>query len=97
MWNEQQGQCGLIDLREVWWRIPLYLFCSATVLGQYRFPVRHYWRGLIVQLAAYEVQYEVQLYVLRTNEVARHGCVDSSFRTSELWASLILLKYRKDT
>ena len=29
------------------------------MLGQYRFPVRHYWRGLTVQLVAYEAQYEL--------------------------------------
>ena len=44
------------------WRIPLYLLCSASALGQYRFPVVHYWRGLIVQLVAYEVQYQLLLY-----------------------------------
>jgi hypothetical protein len=66
MWLQQAEQCGLVDLNAVWWRVPLYLLCSASVLGQYRFPVRHYWRGLIVQLAAYEVQYEIQKCVLTT-------------------------------
>lgn len=51
-----------IPLDEKWWRIPLYLLCSAAVLGQYRLPIRHYWRGLVVQLVAYEVQYELQKY-----------------------------------
>jgi len=41
------------------WRIPLYLLCSVAVLGQYRLPVDQYWRGLIVMLVAYEVQYSV--------------------------------------
>ncbi len=41
-----------------WWRIPLYLACSVFVLGQYRLPIAQYWRALIVQLVAYEVQYE---------------------------------------
>jgi hypothetical protein len=36
--------------------------CAQSVLGQYRFPVRHYWRALVVQLAAYEVQYELQWF-----------------------------------
>ena len=42
-----------------WWRIPLYLACSVFVLGQYRLPIAQYWRALIVQLVAYEVQYKV--------------------------------------
>ena len=58
-WIQQNDNCGLIALDEKWWRIPLYLLCSASVLGQYRMPIRFYWRGLLVQLAAYEVQYQV--------------------------------------
>lgn len=65
MWLQQAEQCGLIDLDAVWWRVPLYLLCSASVLGQYRFPVRHYWRGLTVQLAAYETQYQLQKCALQ--------------------------------
>ncbi len=42
-----------------WWRIPLYLACSVFVLGQYRLPIAQYWRALVVQLVAYEVQYKV--------------------------------------
>ena len=75
MWLQQAQQCGLIDLDAMWWRVPLYLLCSASVLGQYRFPVRHYWRGLVVQLAAYEVQYQVQWYVLPTNDAVGVGCI----------------------
>lgn len=41
-WIEQADHCGLVDLTEKWWRIPLYLLCSASVLGQYRLPLRHY-------------------------------------------------------
>jgi hypothetical protein len=59
-WAESESHCGLHDLDVEWWRIPLYLLCSASVLGQYRFPIRHWWRGLFVQLAGYEVQYQVQ-------------------------------------
>lgn len=62
VWQSQAGNCGQIDLNSVWWRVPLYLLCSASVLGQYRFPIVDYWRGLIVQLVAYETQYQVQLY-----------------------------------
>ncbi len=58
-WQDQQGNCNNIDLDEQWWRIPLYLACSACALGQYRFPVAAYWRGLAVQLAGYEVQYQL--------------------------------------
>ena len=54
----------------MWWRIPLYLACSVCALGQYRFPVVHYWRGLVVQWVAYEVQYQVGLFfVRRSNSV----------------------------
>ena len=56
-WSDQKSQCGQIDLGSQWWRIPLYLACSVSVLGQYRFPIVQYWRGLTVQLAAYEVQF----------------------------------------
>lgn len=61
-WQDQKGNCGTIDLDKVWWRIPLYLACSASALGQYRFPINSYWRGLIVQLAGYEVQYQFFKY-----------------------------------
>ena len=58
-WLDQNGNCGNINLDDQWWRIPLYLLCSASALGQYRFPIVHYWRGLAVQLVGYEVQYQV--------------------------------------
>ena len=45
-----------------WWRIPMYLLCSVTVLGQFRLPVVQYWRGLIIMLCAYEVQYDIAQY-----------------------------------
>jgi len=56
-WSKD-GVCGLPDLDNVPWRIPLYLFCSASALGQYRFPIAHYWRGLAIQLVGYEIQYQ---------------------------------------
>lgn len=62
VWQDQSANCGTIDLDAQWWRIPLYLACSASALAQYRFPIVNYWRGLIVQLVGYEVQYQVQLY-----------------------------------
>lgn len=63
-WTGQySGQCGAIDLNQQWWRIPLYLLCSASALGQYRFPIGSYWRGLIVQLAGYEVKYQMFQYL----------------------------------
>eukprot|EP00565_Helicotheca_tamesis_P003787 CAMPEP_0185725478 /NCGR_PEP_ID=MMETSP1171-20130828/1730_1 /TAXON_ID=374046 /ORGANISM="Helicotheca tamensis, Strain CCMP826" /LENGTH=689 /DNA_ID=CAMNT_0028393621 /DNA_START=70 /DNA_END=2139 /DNA_ORIENTATION=+ len=52
--------CGNIDLDKQWWRIPLYLLCSASALGQYRFPIVNYYRALSVQLVGYEVQYQIQ-------------------------------------
>ena len=58
-WIEQADNCGKLDLHATWWRIPLYLLCSASALGQYRFPIVDYWRGLAVQLVAYEVQYQL--------------------------------------
>lgn len=51
--------CNEDFVKEKWWRIPLYLACSVFVLGQYRLPIVQYWRALIVQLVAYEVQYKV--------------------------------------
>ncbi|KAL7493610.1 hypothetical protein ACHAWT_002622 [Skeletonema menzelii] len=51
--------CNSNFVEGVWWRIPLYLACSVFVLGQYRLPIAQYWRALIVQLVAYDVQYEV--------------------------------------
>jgi hypothetical protein len=62
-WLKQEENCNSIDLEAVWWRIPLYLLSSASALGQYRMPIVVYWRGLAVQLAAYEVQYHVYLYL----------------------------------
>ena len=58
-WRDQNGNCGNIDLDVEWYRIPLYLLCSASALGQYRFPIKDYWRGLVVQLVGYEVQYQL--------------------------------------
>jgi len=60
---QQSGYCSTLDLNEKWWRIPLYLLCSASTLGQYRFPIVHYWRGLAVQLVGYVVQYDVLIYL----------------------------------
>ena len=57
-WYEQQNNCQRINLDEEWWRIPLYILCSAAVLGQYRFPIVRYWRALIVMFVGYEVQYQ---------------------------------------
>ena len=36
-----------------------YLLCCVSVLGQYRLPIVEYWRGLVVMLVAYEVQYQL--------------------------------------
>jgi hypothetical protein len=58
----QVGNCGQLAIAAAWWRIPLYLLCSVACLGQYRFPIVDYWRGLVVQLVAYEVQYTLQNY-----------------------------------
>jgi len=57
-WQDQAGNCDRIDLDTQQWRIPLYLLCSASALAQYRYPILDYWRGLAVQLVAYEVQYQ---------------------------------------
>eukprot|EP00527_Entomoneis_sp_CCMP2396_P003170 CAMPEP_0198140842 /NCGR_PEP_ID=MMETSP1443-20131203/3926_1 /TAXON_ID=186043 /ORGANISM="Entomoneis sp., Strain CCMP2396" /LENGTH=680 /DNA_ID=CAMNT_0043803377 /DNA_START=151 /DNA_END=2193 /DNA_ORIENTATION=- len=61
-WLDQRGNCNQINLDDQWWRIPLYLLCSASALGQYRFPIVHYWRGLAVQLVGYEIQYQFSLW-----------------------------------
>jgi len=77
-WFEQDAHCNSIDLGTVWWRIPLYLACSVCALGQYRFPVVSYWRGLAVQLAAYEVQYQMgEFFVRRSHSSAHEDNVDT--------------------
>ena len=58
-WRSASG--GIEQLR--WWRIPLYLACSVSVLGQYRFRIQEYWRGLIVQWVGYEVQWQVSKFL----------------------------------
>ena len=50
VWIEQSDNCNAIDIDAKWWRIPMYLLCSAAAAGQYRFPVVDVWRCLIVQL-----------------------------------------------
>jgi len=60
-WLADKDNCNNLDLDTVWWRIPLYILCSASALGQYRFPIADYWRGLIVQLVGYEIQYATGL------------------------------------
>jgi len=67
VWKDQTSNCNQIQLGNMWWRIPLYLACSASALAQYRFRVVEYWRGLAVQLVGYEVQYQVaQFFVERS-------------------------------
>jgi len=58
-WQSQNENCQTDFVEGKWWRIPLYLLCSASALGQYRFPVDLYWLGLSVQLVGYEIQYEI--------------------------------------
>jgi len=58
-WERQNENCQTDFVEGKWWRIPLYLLCSASALGQYRFPVVLYWLGLSVQLVGYEIQYEI--------------------------------------
>ena len=58
-WFESEAFCDKDFVNNSWWRIPIYLFCSVAVLGQYRMPLDRYWLGLAVQLVAYEVQYQV--------------------------------------
>ena len=67
-WTNNFDQCNSINLDDQWWRIPLYLLCSASVLGQYRFPIANYWRGLVVQLVGYEVQYQMFMYFERRHD-----------------------------
>jgi hypothetical protein len=53
------SSCNRWFLDGAWWRILLYLGNCVFVLGQYRLPIAQYWRALIVQLIAYEVQFQV--------------------------------------
>lgn len=59
VWFESEAHCNGDFVKSEWWRIPLYLLCSVAVLGQYRMPVDQYWRGLVVMLVAYELQYSI--------------------------------------
>jgi len=78
IWSEQSENCGSIDLGAQWWRIPLYLACSVFALAQYRFPVVSYWRGLTVQLVAYEVQYQVfEFFKRRSSSEALEDNIDT--------------------
>lgn len=62
VWFDQASNCERIDLNDEPWRIPLYIACSAAVLGQYRFPLVRYWRALLVMLVGYEVQFQMFHY-----------------------------------
>ena len=33
-WVAQAENCGTVNLHNKWWRVPLYLLCSASALGQ---------------------------------------------------------------
>jgi len=57
VWVTQNAEnCGDIYTLDTWWRIPLYLLCSVSVLGQYRMPFTKYFQALIVMLVGWEVQ-----------------------------------------
>jgi len=79
-WNmqfdDQLGVCNTIDLDDMWWRLPLYILCSISVLGQYRFIFINYWMALLVQVAGYEAQYKVSQYF---NEDHKYDGMDRIF------------------
>jgi len=58
-WYASSSSCDGSFVDGAWWRLLVYLGNCIFVLGQYRLPIAHYWRALIVQLVAYEVQYQV--------------------------------------
>jgi hypothetical protein len=51
VFRTQVENCGQLEISGAAWRIPLYLLCSAACLGQYRFPLVDYGRGLVVTLS----------------------------------------------
>eukprot|EP00531_Pseudo-nitzschia_arenysensis_P000215 CAMPEP_0116124638 /NCGR_PEP_ID=MMETSP0329-20121206/5383_1 /TAXON_ID=697910 /ORGANISM="Pseudo-nitzschia arenysensis, Strain B593" /LENGTH=687 /DNA_ID=CAMNT_0003618623 /DNA_START=61 /DNA_END=2124 /DNA_ORIENTATION=+ len=51
-----------------WWRILLYILCSISVLGQYRFILLNIWAGLIVQVAAYVAQEYIKVHLAESHE-----------------------------
>jgi hypothetical protein len=61
--NSQSNHCGLIDLKEQWWRIPVFLWSACIALGHFRFPLVQYWRALTVQLCAWEVKFQLFSYL----------------------------------
>jgi len=63
VWRDQANNCNkTFNIADQWFRLPMYVLCSASCLGQYRFPIVDYWRGLVVQVVAYEVQFRLQQY-----------------------------------
>ena len=77
-WTDQlqpdNGVCDTLGLGgeypwNPWWRIPLYLLCSVSVLGQYRFILMNYWAGLLVQLAAYVTQEYIKVEFAESHEL----------------------------
>mmetsp|Transcript_46873 Transcript_46873/g.141996 ORF Transcript_46873/g.141996 Transcript_46873/m.141996 type:complete len:350 (-) Transcript_46873:113-1162(-) len=71
VWRDQDKNCDSDYIKDQWWRILLYLACSASALGQYRFRLVEYWRGLAVQLVAYEVQFQVTQYFVFRSQSAQ--------------------------
>jgi hypothetical protein len=62
-WAQSSAYCGTdLDITKSHWRMPMYILCSLACLMQYRFPPVHYWRGLLIQIVAYEIQYQCQEY-----------------------------------
>lgn len=81
IWIEQKQYCGIMAEEGEWvnggergFRILLYIACSAAALAQYKFPFVDYWRGLFVQVIAYEVQYETWAYFQRHHD--SYGMLD---------------------
>lgn len=77
------SSCNAEFVSDKWWRTLFYLGNCIFVLGQYRLPITHYWRALLVQLVAYEAQYNVfnnldQFHVLDNLDTAWSNMVGAA-------------------
>mmetsp|Transcript_26409 Transcript_26409/g.60849 ORF Transcript_26409/g.60849 Transcript_26409/m.60849 type:complete len:396 (+) Transcript_26409:987-2174(+) len=72
-WETQNAEnCGAIYTLDTWWRIPLYILCSISVLGQYRMPITKYVQALVVMLVGWEVQTRTAEFISKKHEVNDH-------------------------
>jgi hypothetical protein len=91
-WAQSGEHCGVdLDIIQSSWRMPLYILCSLACLMQYRFPPKHYWRGLVIQIVAYEIQYQCQEHWYRVDNSSIDLAVGNLFAASASVVAVSLL------